>query len=227
MTNAFIVSVIAHLRQSSLSSDLLTMMVAGLGDRQGRTSQPGGRSTAKKPKATPRIGGSFDLAFRAFGPCLDEFPIRTVEGRHARGGGTMKIVVGVDGSEHSSRAVAWCGKYASRLDAKVIAVHSIELLVYAEAEGYVMPRYSDEEREKLRCVVIDQWCEALVQAKVAVRAVLTEGNPASAIRETADSEDADLVVVGRRGLGGFKELVLGSTSHQLSHHIGRPLVIVP
>ena len=39
--------------------------------------------------------------------------------------------------------------------------------------------------------------------------------------------DADLVVTGKRGRGGFAELLLGSTSHVLSHHLDRPLVIVP
>ena len=136
----------------------------------------------------------------------------------------MKIVVGVDGSEHSLRAIAWCAKYAERLDAEVIAVHTIELSVYASTEGYVVPDYSPEEREKLRRVLVEQWCEPLVRAKVPVRPVLTEGHPANVIRETADAENADLVVVGRRGRGGFTELLLGSTSHQLSHHVGRPLV---
>jgi len=45
--------------------------------------------------------------------------------------------------------------------------------------------------------------------------------------DTANSEDADLIVVGSRGLGGFRELLLGSVSHQLTQHAGRPIVIVP
>ena len=45
--------------------------------------------------------------------------------------------------------------------------------------------------------------------------------------KTADDESADLVVTGRRGRGGFAELVLGSTSYSLVHHLNRPLTIVP
>jgi nucleotide-binding universal stress UspA family protein len=45
--------------------------------------------------------------------------------------------------------------------------------------------------------------------------------------QAARSEGAELVVTGRHGRGGFAELVLGSTSHELSHHLDRPLVIVP
>ena len=53
------------------------------------------------------------------------------------------------------------------------------------------------------------------------------GSATVGLLNAARDEDADLVVVGRRGLGGFAELLLGSTSHQLSQHLGRPLLIVP
>ena len=140
----------------------------------------------------------------------------------------MKIVVAVDGSEHSLRAVAWCAKYAERLDAEVIAVHAIELPVYPQGVGFfAMPVYSPADREKLRDVLLEQWCEPLDRVKVPFKSVLTEGYPSNVVCSVADAENADLIVVGRRGRGGFAELLLGSTSHQLAHHVGRPLVIVP
>ena len=140
----------------------------------------------------------------------------------------MKIVVGVDGSDESLRAVAWCATYAKALGAEVIAVHAIELPIYPSTAGFFpMPVYEPPDREKLEQLMIEQWCAALKAAGVPVRPVVTEGYPANVIRETADAQDADLVVVGRRGLGGFTELVLGSTSHHLAHHLSRPIVIVP
>jgi nucleotide-binding universal stress UspA family protein len=140
----------------------------------------------------------------------------------------MKIVVAVDGSEHSLRAVAWCAKYAEKLGAEVVAVHAIELPVYPQGMGlFAMPVYSAADKERLRDVLVEQWCEPLERLKVPVKPVLTEGYAASVICSVAEAENADLVVVGRRGRGGFAELMLGSTSHQLAHHVGRPLVIVP
>lgn len=140
----------------------------------------------------------------------------------------MKIVVGVDGSEQSLRAVAWCAKYAAVLEAEVVAVHAIELPVYPSSAGFFpMPVYFPPDREKLGEVLTEQWCEPLTRAGVSFRTFIEEGYPANVIEAAADAENADLVVAGRRGLGGFAELLVGSTSRHLSHHLTRPFVIVP
>jgi nucleotide-binding universal stress UspA family protein len=59
---------------------------------------------------------------------------------------------------------------------------------------------------------------------VPIEQVLVEGAPARALMRA--SEDADLLVVGSRGLGGFKRLLLGSVSSQVAHHSRCPVVIV-
>ena len=141
----------------------------------------------------------------------------------------MKIVVGVDGSVSSIHAVEWCAALAPALDTEVIAVHSIELPVYS-ASGFgaaPVPPPSATERDAVREMIEGDWCAPLTKAHVRFRSVVTDGSPAAAIIAVARNEQADLVVTGRRGLGGFKELLLGSTSHELSHHLDRPLVIVP
>jgi nucleotide-binding universal stress UspA family protein len=142
---------------------------------------------------------------------------------------TSTIVVGVDGSEHSARAVAWCAQNAPALDAEVVAIHALETPVYA-APGMLSlpyPPLGQEQRDELRDVVSRDWCKALADAGVPYRALLVEGSPTIVLIDAARAENAALVVVGRRGRGGFAELVLGSTSHQLTHHLDRPLVIVP
>jgi nucleotide-binding universal stress UspA family protein len=51
------------------------------------------------------------------------------------------------------------------------------------------------------------------------------GGAARAVLDTAPG--ADLVVLGTRGLGGFRGLLLGSVTHQVAHHVGCPIVVVP
>jgi hypothetical protein len=89
------------------------------------------------------------------------------------------------------------------------------------------PPMSMEQRDELHDVVLCDWCKPLADAGVTHRAVLIEGRPALALTQAARTEQADFVVTGRRGRGGFAELILGSTSHELTHHLDRPLVIVP
>ncbi|MGO9876991.1 MAG: universal stress protein [Acidimicrobiia bacterium] len=141
----------------------------------------------------------------------------------------MKIIVGVDGSEQSGRAVEWCARHAHALGAEITAVHAINLaVVVSPMSSYVpVPQFTDIDLDQLRKVVTNKWCAALTEAKIPFEVVLKETDPALAIMEVANTENADLVVTGRRGRGGFAELVLGSTTYALTHHLNRPLVIVP
>jgi nucleotide-binding universal stress UspA family protein len=141
---------------------------------------------------------------------------------------TPRIIVGVDGSKHSERAVSWCAEHAGALGAEVVAVHSIDVPVFATAPLYYPALFlTPAQLEELRDVVSRDWCKPLADAGVTFRVVLTDDTPAASIIKSADAEAAMLVVVGRRGRGGFAELLLGSVSHQLAHHLNRPLVIFP
>jgi nucleotide-binding universal stress UspA family protein len=139
------------------------------------------------------------------------------------------IVVGVDGSDASARAVQWCAKYAVSLDATVVAVHAVDLPVYAPPTfaSFQGLSLTEQQRDNLRDIATRDWCKPLADAGVPHHVVLMDGGAAHAIIEVANTENAELVVTGRRGRGGFAELVLGSTSHHLSHHLNRPFVIVP
>jgi nucleotide-binding universal stress UspA family protein len=140
---------------------------------------------------------------------------------------SSKIIVGVDGSEPSIRAVQWCAAHAAALDADVIAVHVIDAPMYIGNTEMPMPPLSPAQREELHDLVTSDWCKSLTDSGVSYRVILLDGSPSVALMRAAQTENAELVVTGRRGRGGFAELVLGSTSNQLTHHLDRPLVIVP
>ena len=132
-----------------------------------------------------------------------------------------KIVVGVDGSEHANRALKWCAGHAAALDAEVVVVHVVETLGFGPSMGPYstsLPPMTDEEVEEMRDRVGREWCKVLADAGVNYRVIVREGRPAPMLIEIARTEGAELIVTGRRGRGGFAELLLGSTSHQLAHH---------
>jgi nucleotide-binding universal stress UspA family protein len=79
----------------------------------------------------------------------------------------------------------------------------------------------DEIRDRFE----NRWCAPL--AGLRYRTELRYGSPVGAILDLADETDADMIVLGSRGLGGFPELLLGSTSSQVSQHSRRPVLIVP
>jgi len=140
----------------------------------------------------------------------------------------MKVVVGVDGSDHSARAVEWAADYAAGRVAEVIVVHVVPVPISLAMGPYrIYERPTEGELDELRRVAELDWCKPLADAGIAHRIVVATGTPASELLRIADEENADLVVTGRRGLGGFAELLLGSTSHQVAHHLHCPLTIVP
>jgi nucleotide-binding universal stress UspA family protein len=138
------------------------------------------------------------------------------------------MVVGMDGSRGAAAALAWAVEHAPLLDAEVIVVHSVDVTMAVPPPTVAAPPFvvDDQLRAGMRDA-LHEWCAPLRDAGVAYRAELYEGNPVGALLQIAEKESAELIVVGRRGHGGFAELVLGSVPHSLSHHATVPVVIVP
>jgi nucleotide-binding universal stress UspA family protein len=126
-----------------------------------------------------------------------------------------RIVLGVDGSGGSQIAAAWCANLAKSEGAEVVAVHAVPYPVPAN------------ERQEIEDALARQWCAPLVDLGVDTRTLVIEAQPAGALLTIADDCDADLVVVGRRGTGGFEELLLGSVPSQLALYANRPVLIIP
>lgn len=140
-----------------------------------------------------------------------------------------RIVVGVDGSEHSTFALEWAIRMSAAMGSEVIAVYAISSPVYFDT-GYSAPsipiEYDNEWRAQIKKAFEEEWCKPLKDAGVRYQTVLRDGRPATVIAEVADEFDADLILVGRRGRGGVAELVLGSVSHELVLHSKRPVLVI-
>jgi nucleotide-binding universal stress UspA family protein len=118
---------------------------------------------------------------------------------------------------------------AKGMDLEVIAVFAIAPPTYFDA-GYaasMIPVQFDEQwRTDMTREFQDLWCKPLKDAGVRFRAVIEDGRAASVITKVADENDADVVLVGRRGRSGVAELLLGSVSHELVLHCKRPVLVV-
>jgi nucleotide-binding universal stress UspA family protein len=138
-----------------------------------------------------------------------------------------RIVVGIDGSEHAAAALVTAIRLARALGAEVVAVHAIPPPALSEYRYGMLPIELDPAwREEIHRQFEQEWCRPLEEAGVRYRALERDGWPAAVLREVAEAEDADLVVVGRRGRGRVTELLLGSVSHELSHTCRRPVLLV-
>jgi nucleotide-binding universal stress UspA family protein len=139
-----------------------------------------------------------------------------------------KILVGLDGSTGSARALAWAIDLAKALGAEIMAVHVAELLTpSALGLGLAPIDLPADWVEDLRSRFENQWSAPLKQAGVHYRTVFETGAPAPTLIAIAREQHPDLIVTGSRGLGGFGELLLGSVSHQLVLHARVPVVVIP
>lgn len=133
-----------------------------------------------------------------------------------------RIVVGVDGSAGSRAALEWARDEAAQWGATVVAVQAWEFtpLVVATDAPIDLAELKRATVESL-ATTID---EVFGGTDVAVESSVVEDLPARAVLDA--TEDADLVVVGSRGLGGVKSLLLGSVSQKILHHAHVPVVVV-
>lgn len=138
------------------------------------------------------------------------------------------ITVGVDGSGHSQRALEWAMKEAAirHMPLSILTVHPSIVGYFG---GLVTSPQDLELTEQVRVAVTAEAEKVLANLdgprpeSVTVRAV--HSFPVEELINA--SKNADLVVLGSRGAGGFTRLMLGSTAGQVVQHAHCPVVIVP
>jgi nucleotide-binding universal stress UspA family protein len=136
----------------------------------------------------------------------------------------QRIVVGVDGSDASVEALRWALEQAAPTGAVVVAIHAWHD-VYGAAAPFAVA-VNPQLYVDAAAAVLDRAIEQATGGRAElVEARVVHDGPAAAILDAA--RDADLVVVGSRGRGGFAGLLLGSVSQQVVHHAACPVVVIP
>ena len=136
------------------------------------------------------------------------------------------ILLATDGSEGAEPAARAAIDLSNRTGAKLHAAHAWEPLPHFAHPSLVWVRYHPPYEEGARRI-LDEQVEQVVQAGGTVsEAHLLEGRPADALLDLAEQIGADLIVVGSRGLGSVKRLLVGSVSLGVVHHADRPVLVV-
>jgi nucleotide-binding universal stress UspA family protein len=138
-------------------------------------------------------------------------------------GATQRIVVGIDGSEPSIRALRWAARQAEQTRAAVEVVMTWE---WPTSYGWMLPLPSDYDPAEDARRVLSGAVEAAVadHPSLDISTRVVEGHPAPTLVEV--STGADLLVVGSRGHGEFAGMLLGSVSEHCVAHAECPVVVV-
>lgn len=133
-----------------------------------------------------------------------------------------RIVVGTDGSENAQHAMSWAAEEAKLRGATLHVIHSWTF-------PPPMPGTSGLPEIDIKGAAEEVLAEAVASlgADPGIEIEKEIANELAAQALVHASEGADMVVVGSRGRGGFKGLLLGSVSQQVAHHARCPIVIVP
>ncbi len=135
----------------------------------------------------------------------------------------QQIVVGIDGSESSSRALEWALDEAALRQARLQVVHAWDA-PFEPTWGTMGVDVAEYESAARRLVDDEVAARVPDTTRVPVDNLIVRGSAAAMLVDL--SKDADLVVVGSRGHGGFAGLHLGSVSQQVAQHARCPIVIV-
>ncbi len=136
------------------------------------------------------------------------------------------IVVGTDGSAGANAAVEFAAREAVAHKAKLRVVASWEVPPVVMVSPEMAADLFTAIQEEAQAIAAESVNAAkAVEPGLVVEEVVSEGHAGQVLVE--ESRHADLVVVGRRGRGGFAELLLGSVSQHVMHHAACPVVIVP
>ncbi len=147
------------------------------------------------------------------------------------------LLVPVDGSDGSSDAARYAVGLAERLSIPVELLYAFpkdpidmfgvptesprpEELEYFSPDAFA--RLRDRTAEKAFATTR----EAIGETRAKIQQAILAGNPAEAIVEHSKGVDGAMIVIGSRGLSGFKEILLGSVSQRVLHHAECPVTVV-
>jgi nucleotide-binding universal stress UspA family protein len=149
----------------------------------------------------------------------------------ANGGPFRKVVAAYDGSKDSAKAVEVAASLARKLGSELVVVHvyNSPLVAYSAISTMPVPNYSGLEaaaKEGAQMVLTRGVMLAKAAGARAKGELLEAPSTVQALVEFSANEKADLIVVGTKGMSGFKKLLIGSVSSGVVNHARCPVLVV-
>jgi nucleotide-binding universal stress UspA family protein len=146
-----------------------------------------------------------------------------------------KILVPLDGSEHSFRALEHAIQIAKKFDSQMSLIHVYSVVVpsvspiFLSESMTIAPEITAELTDANRKVgsdILEKGKKKTNAEGIQVEKLLVEGYVVEKILEKAKKDEFSLIVMGARGLGRMKEVLLGSVSHNVTRHAKCPVLVV-
>ncbi|MBP2076835.1 universal stress protein [Oceanobacillus polygoni] len=134
-----------------------------------------------------------------------------------------RILLAVDGSEHSIRAVKYAIELVKKFDGVIEAVYVVDENTAKKDVLYATNKFEIEAKRKEKIKPIR---ELLDQSDVVFGTHVLHGEPGPRIVEFAEEREVDCVVIGSRGLNQVQSFLLGSVSHKVAKRAACPVLIV-
>lgn len=138
----------------------------------------------------------------------------------------MKFLVAVDGSPASLRAVNLAIEFATGRDASLILLNVQNLVMLGPSTGLMAAAWIEEEEEGAGKEALKSAVAACQAAGVPFTARSERGAPAATIDQITREESIDHIVMGTRGLGSIRGLLVGSVATQVLHLVEVPVTLV-
>ncbi len=137
-----------------------------------------------------------------------------------------KILVPVDGSDNSHRALEAALLLSEKLGAKVTAIHVMEDIPVLHIQSEKLLRELLDAYKKESQLILSKCSDIATKKGLSISTKLLQGSPGSTIIDFCEKEKCDIIVMGSRGMGKFKELILGSVSSKVVHHSRCPVLVI-
>lgn len=137
-----------------------------------------------------------------------------------------RILVPIDGSDNSYRAFDASLLLSEKLGAEVTVIHVMEDIPVSYVVSEKLLREIVDAYKRENQLILSKCSEIATKKGLVIQTKLLQGNPGSTILDFCEKEKYDIIIMGSRGMGKFKELVLGSVSNKVLHHSSCPVMII-